>query len=300
MMNARVLALDVGGTSVKSAMIAPGGAVIGAVADTPMDSAGSASTIVATLARAISGHLESGQPAGVALGFPGPFDYAEGISRITGVEKFEALYGLDVRQALRERLGRPELPILFRNDAEAALVGEGRYGAGRQLGRLLGVTLGTGFGSAFVADGRAVTAGPGVPANGWLYPVLFRGQRADDCFSRRGLLARLRAAGTSWPDVKPAAAAARAGDESSRRVFEALGTDLGEFLKPFASAFGAEGVLVAGRIAGALDLFGPFVQRALPVPVLAAERGPEAPLLGAAELFFDRPVDHASQERTLS
>jgi glucokinase len=234
----------------------------------------------------------------VALGFPGPFDYAQGICRITGVEKFEALYGLDVRQALRERLGQPELPIRFRNDAEAALVGEGRYGAGRPLRRLLGVTLGTGFGSAFVAEGRAVTAGPGIPANGWLYPVLFRGQRADDVFSRRGLLARLRAAGLAWSDVKLAAEAARAGDEPSQRVFEAFGADLGEFLKPFAVAFGAEGVLVAGRIAGALDLFGPFVQRALPVPVLAGQRGAEAPLLGAAELFFNYQADQASQERT--
>jgi hypothetical protein len=45
---------------------------------------------------------------------------------------------------------------------------------------------------------------------------------------------------------------------------------------------------VLGRIAGALDLFGPPLQQALVVPLLPAERGAEAALLGAAELVFRR------------
>jgi glucokinase len=189
------------------------------------------------------------------------------------------------------------MPILFRNDAEAALVGEARYGAGRRVRRLIGLTLGTGFGSAFVIDGQPVAAGPGVPAQGWLYPVLFRGIRADDCFSRRGLLARLSAAGLAWADIKPAAEAARGGDAAARHVFEAFGADLGEFLNLFAVQFQAEAVLVAGRIAGALDLFRGPMQTALTVPVLAGERGAEAALLGAAELVFNRPADSLNAQR---
>jgi glucokinase len=297
-MNAWVVALDVGGTSLKSAVIAPGGQVASAVLQTPLDSAGSADVILGTLSRAVAGHLRGLAPAGLALGFPGPFDYANGICRIAGVEKFDALYGLNVRQALRERLGLPNVPILFCNDAEAALVGEARYGAGRGWRRLLGVTLGSGFGSAFVVDGRAVTSGPGVPANGWLYPVTFRGLRADDCFSRRGLLARLRAAGSAWSEVKPAAEAARGTDAAARQVFESFGADLGEFLNPFASAFKAEAVLVAGRIAGALDLFMQPLQQALSVPAAAGERGAEAALLGAADLFFNRQAESMNDKRT--
>lgn len=295
-MQMRVIALDVGGTSIKSAIIAPQGEVVSPVQTVAVDSGASAPAIIGALAAAITRHLEQCVPAGLALGFPGPFDYDAGISRITGVEKFEALYGLSVRQALRERLGLPNLPIRFRNDAEAAIVGEARYGAGKRLQRLIGVTLGTGFGSAFVVAGKAVGSGPGVPAQGWLYPVLFRGARADDHFSRRGLVARLQAAGRPWADVQPAAEAARKGDAVARTVFEGFGADLGELLTPFAVAFEAEAVLVGGRIAGALDLFTEHLQRSLPVPVLAGERGAEAALLGAAELIFgqqpegDEPV----------
>ena len=287
--SARVIALDVGGTSVKSAWVAPGGHVIGEPAITPIDSSGEAESILGTFAQIISTHLGGAQTSdflGVALGFPGPFDYAAGICLIEGVEKYGSIYNVNMRDALQARLNLADLPIRFRNDAEAAVMGEARYGAGRNYRRLIGVTLGTGCGSAFLAGGVPVTSGPGVPPNGWLYPVLFRRIRADDAFSQRGLDARLRAASVAGIDVKKAAADARAGDPAARQVFEAFGADLGAFLNSFAVAFAAEAVLVLGQIAGAIDLFGPPLRQALSVPALPGERGPDAALLGAADLLF--------------
>ena len=293
----RVIALDVGGTSVKSALVAPGGHIIGEPVITPIDSSGDAESILETFAQIIRTHLGQAQTSnviGVALGFPGPFDYGAGISLIEGVEKYGAIYGVNMRDALRARVDLGDLPILFRNDAEAAAVGEARYGAGRDYRRLIGVTLGTGCGSAFLVDGAPVISGTGVPPNGWLYPVLFRGIRADDAFSRRGLRARLRVAGITGLKIKEAAEVARAGDATTRRVFEAFGADLGTFLNSFAVAFDAEAVLVLGRIAGAIDLFGPLLRQALSVAALPGERGPEAALLGAADLL---PIRFHSSER---
>ncbi len=287
--NARVIALDVGGTSVKSALVAPGGHVIGEPSITPIDSSGEAASILRTFAQIIRAHLGESQSSnllGVALGFPGPFDYAAGICLIEGVEKYGALYDVNIPAALRARLNLKDLPILFRNDAEAAVVGEARYGTGRDYRRLIGVTLGTGCGSAFLVDCVPLTSGPGIPPNGWLYPMLFRGLRADDVFSRRGLEARLGAAGVTKRNVKDASAAARAGDVDARQVFEAFGADLGSFLNSHAVAFAAEAVLILGRIAGAMDLFGPPLCQALSVPALPGERGPDAALLGAADLLF--------------
>jgi predicted NBD/HSP70 family sugar kinase len=294
--NARVIALDVGGTSIKSALVAPGGHVIGKPSITHIDSSGAAHNILNTFAQIISTHLEESHTSdllGVAIGFPGPFDYAAGICLIEGVEKYGAIYGVNMRDALSARLDLGDLPILFRNDAEAAVVGEARYGVGRDYRRLIGVTLGTGCGSAFVVDGIPVTSGPGVPPSGWLYPVLFRGLRADDVFSSRGLEARLRSIGAAERNAKAAAAAARAGDAASRQVFDGFGADLGSFLNPHAEAFAAEAVLVLGQIAGAIDLFGPPLRQALSVPALPGERGPEAALLGAADLL---PVRFHSPE----
>jgi len=294
----RVIALDVGGTSIKSALVVPGGHVSGESSFTPIDSSRDADLILNTFAQIVNTYLDQNSTSvllGVTFGFPGPFDYAAGICLIEGVEKYGAIYGLNIRAVLQARLNRKDLPILFRNDAEAAVVGEARYGAGRDYRRLLGVTLGTGCGSAYLMDGQPVTSGPGVAPNGWLYPVLFRGLRADDIFSSRGLESRLQAAGVMEGSVKETAEAARAGNVDARQVFEAFGADLGSFLNSPALAFGAEAVLVLGQISGAMDLFGPSMRQALSVPALPGERGPDAALLGAADLI----LFHLSERRTL-
>jgi glucokinase len=282
---ARVIALDVGGTSVKSGIVAAGGVVIGPAVLTPLDSLGRAEVVLDALAAIVRGHLPSagGQSlAGLAIGFPSPFDYDTGVCRIRNQNKFDALYGVNVRDALRSRVPCDLAPIVFRNDAEAAIVGEARYGAGRPYTRLVGVTLGTGLGSAFVVEGQPVK----IPEEEWLYRKPFHGIRADDWFSRRGIEARLVALGAP-PDVRAAAEAARAGDARIRGVFTDLGGELASFLGPFVDAFGAEVVLVMGRIAGAFDLFGPGLSKGLGVLALLTERPDEAALLGAAELLLN-------------
>ncbi len=285
-----VIALDVGGSSVKSGRVTSGGHLLGPVHVTPVDSQADADTLLAAFVQAIRKAWDRPPPIhrlrGLALAFPGPFDYRTGISYIQGVAKYEALYGLDVGQALRERLGAPELDIRFRNDAEAALVGEARHGVGRPYGRVLGITLGTGCGSAFLVDGRPVTRGPGVPPQGWLYPVPFQGEPADAVFSTRGLVARLETAGIASADLPTVAAQARAGDPRLRRVFQGFGADLATFLAPFVAAFQAQAVLVMGGIARSFDLFGPALVAGLSVPVLEGRLGARAALLGAAALFL--------------
>ena len=203
-----VVALDVGGTSIKSGIVSNRGELVGDIRRTPIDSQGAADTILETFASIVQSHLleQDGQSVlGVGVGFPGPFEYETGVSRIQGVAKYETIYNVNVGDSIRQRLAMPELPIRFRNDAEAAIVGEGVFGAGKPFSRVIGVTLGTGCGSAFLVNGRSVTTGAGVPPNGWLYPIPFQGQQADAVFSIRGLMGRLQSAGVYAPDIKTAA-----------------------------------------------------------------------------------------------
>lgn len=281
-----VIALDVGGSSVKSAAVGLDGQMLTEVCATPIDSAGSAQQILATLVGAIEQHQRQlgGEVLGVALAFPGPFDYLRGVSRIRGVAKYESLYGMNLAEALRERLGAA-YPIRFWNDAEAAIVGECCHGAGQDYARIIGVTLGTGFGSAFVIGGVPQEAGPGVPARGWLYPERYEGQRADDLFSARGLQVRLREGGVTVTDVAEAAKLARQGDDEARRCFEAFGHDMGAFLAPFAETFRADAVLVLGGIAGSFTLFAKALSRTLPVAARPGTLGSKAALIGVAERF---------------
>jgi len=292
-----VVALDVGGSSVKSAVVLAGGRVAGQVHHTPIDSSAPADEILAgftDLIRKTSREIdETGAGfSGIALGFPGPFDYPRGICYIHNQYKYEALYGIDIGAELRRQLGKPGLPVRFRNDAEAAIVGEARCGAGRAYQRLLGVTLGTGIGSAFISNGQAQKGGSGlppggagVPPGGEIYPFLFEGQRGDDVFSSRGLLQRLRVLDGAPIDIPMAAELARRGESRVQEVFHQWGRDLGVFMRPFYLDFDAETLLVLGGIANALDCFGAALASQVPGPVLAGVLGLKAPLLDAADLF---------------
>jgi len=302
-MNGVVVALDVGGTSVKSALVDAASHTAGDVHTQRLDSLGSAADVLAAFAVILRREVEAAgdRPLlGVGVGFPGPFDYERGICLIQGGSasaqaiahadgraKYESLYGLDLGQEFRARLDRPELPIRFANDATVAILGEARYGAGRGRHRLIGVTLGTGLGSAFLVDGRPVEQGDGVPAHGWLYAEPFEGVAADELFSARGLRRRWQAAGRDFPDAKAAALAARAGDPIARQAFEASGAELGRFLNPYATRFGAEAVLVLGGLSGAYDLLEHSLAAQLGVPAYPGALGSRAPLLAAADLLIN-------------
>ena len=126
--------------------------------------------VISEVTRTIAGP-EVGR-LGVAV--PGPFDYARGVSEIA--HKLDGLYGVDLRSELCAAAALPDpAAIRFLNDAEAFLLGEWWAGAARRHVRAVGITLGTGLGSAFIDGGEIVRTGAGVPPDGELYRRQFRG-----------------------------------------------------------------------------------------------------------------------------
>jgi len=279
-----VIALDVGGSSVKHGVVDLDHSREIAVQSMSIDSQGSASTIISTFSDVIQ-HYRQLHPAikQIGFGFPGPFDYVGGVSYITGLEKYESLYKHNIRDLLADKLNITGIDIRFRNDAEAAIVGEAIYGQGSRCRRIIGITLGTGMGSAFIVDGESVTNGEGVPKNGWLYPMTFNGIRADDAFSTRGLLSRFEDAELHVGDD-----IARI-DQSDKHVQEVLaqfGADLGNFLLPFAVSFHADCVIMLGGISQLFPLFGSKLTQALnTINVIKGTLDNKAALLGIAHLF---------------
>jgi glucokinase len=199
---------------------------------------------------------------------PGPFDYEAGVARMR--HKLAALYGVDLRRELADALDLAPDAVRFLNDANAFLLGEWLNGAARGVDRILGVTLGTGLGSAFLAGGALVPALE-------LYRLGFRGRPVEETISARGIAA---AYGTDVP-VAEVAARGRAGDGRARAAFERAGADLGEFLLPHAGRLGADRVVVGGSIALSWDLLGAALLARLPCAVRAANVE-DAALVGAA------------------
>ncbi|WP_416959164.1 ROK family protein [Streptomyces sp. Agncl-13] len=251
--------LEIGGTHVTAALVdLRDGRVTGRTRE-PLDADGDAEGILATVRRCADGlPVPPGARWGVAV--PGPFDYARGIALFEGVGKFDALYGMDIRAALLHGMRQRPGDIVFLNDAHAFLTGEWSAGTVRGHRRAVGITLGTGVGSAFLSDGRICDTGPGVPPEGRLDLTEIAGRPLEDTVSRRAILARY---GDPAADVSDIAGRARAGDERARRVLNDAFTGLGLALGPRMADFGATALVVGGSMALSWDLVAPALSTGL-------------------------------------
>lgn len=94
--------------------------------------------------------------AGLGIGAPG-FVYEDGSVDST----FGFLPFMDKRYHLKKELElKFRLPCLVDNDARVVALGESMFGGGKGFHRILVLTLGTGLGLGFVADGRFETMLP--------------------------------------------------------------------------------------------------------------------------------------------
>jgi len=272
------IGVDIGGTSIRCGLISSVGKLFkGSYKKIPADSKGSAKTILDTFTSALRNCLKKAKVAklnlvGIGIGMCGPLDYDKGISLIKGVDKYESLYGINLKNAFRKRLklcreqSRPFLTIVFEPDSWAFARGEAWLGAGKDYQRILAITLGTGFGSAFVVNEELLADGPGVPPPyGWIGSLPFRNGKLDDFISKRGILNLYQSLvrngrDRSLPlpkgfDIKDIALKARTGDTISQKVFKEFGKLLGKALVPSLKQFRAECLILGGQISKSFDLF---------------------------------------------
>ncbi len=222
--------------------------------------------------------------------------------------------GHDVRERLSSRWG---VPVFLDNDANCAALAESTYGAARGTRSAIVVTLGTGIGGGLVIDGQLVHGANGmagefghmqvVPGG---HPCECGGQGCWEQYSSGNALVRaarqrmgeqpsvLEEASGGNPDrvTGPMVSdAAAAGDMVARQAFASVGDWLGVGVANLVAAFDPEIVVIGGGVSAAGDrLLEPArnamlrslvgaAHRDVP-PLVAALLGPEAGLVGAAEL----------------
>ncbi|OEU91827.1 ROK family protein [Streptomyces abyssalis] len=273
--------LEIGGTHVTAALADPGSAEVTAHVSRRLDAQGSEEDILGSVISCAAGlPAPPGAVWGVAV--PGPFDYARGIGLFEGVGKFDSLRGVDVRAALLDGLSGRPAGMVFLNDAHAFLLGEWHAGAAQGHGRCAGITLGTGVGSAFLADGSPQTGGPAVPPQGRADLLQSGGRPLEETVSRRAIRERY---GEASLDVDGIASRARSGEDRARTVLDEAFTALGDVLAPYLTSFGASVLVVGGSMTGSWDLIGPALRAGLgdtPVTVRASRLTGDAALIGAA------------------
>ncbi len=221
---------------------------------------------------------------------PGPFDYVNGISKIYNVGKYDSLFGLNVRYALGSLINglRPE-DYRFMNDAHCFLAGEA-FQRNDNNKNILGLTLGTGFGSAFWKNNLLVTIDENVPKEGFLFDKPFRKTRAEDYFNTDWFIKRFKElSGNKIENVKELSELS-SNNEIANRVFEEFAVNLSEFLIPYLFKFKADKVIVGGSISKSSNLFKNtleenLLKQNLNIEIEISESGERSNIIGAAKLF---------------
>jgi glucokinase len=214
---------------------------------------------------------------------PGPYDYPNGISLIKDQGKMKSLFGLSVKNLLVESLEIPTSSIAFTNDAEAFLSGESLAGAGRGFANSIGLTLGTGLGSAIKIHD--------VVKDAKLWTAPFRDGIAEDYL------------GTAWfkeyTFQKSGIEISGAKDllstefdqELAGQVFSEFGKTLGELLSFYVIRLQCNGVVLGGKISRASEMFLPstkvYLERfGYPLEIRISELEEKAALIGACLPFI--------------
>jgi len=303
------LGVDVGGTNLRCALVAPDGGIL--ARDTlATDIASGREAFLDRLLSHLAALRAEAEAQGLTvaatgLGVPGLFSN-DGVLRSS--VNLVALEGVNLGQVVAQALGIPALAL---NDANASAIGEQRFGAGRTFASSLMVTLGTGVGAGLILEGRLWTGIDGVAAEFGHLTVEPRGL-ACGCGNRgclekyasaSAIIERYRAAlaakeerGAAVSDAAGVAALARQGEPLALQVYHEAGRYLGQALAGVVNLLNLEAVIIGGGVAHSWELFGPALTeelrgRAFAIPaqrvrVLQGALGDDAGVLGAAASAF--------------
>lgn len=278
-----VLGIDIGGSHITASLVdlETGTLIKNSIKRRAVNSNGSKEEILTAwcevIKQAFGEVLTIEKRIGIAM--PGPFDYENGVSLIKDQDKFKSLYLLDVKHELAQRLNIDSSAIKFVNDAAAFMQGEVFCGAAKGYSRALGLTLGTGLGSAVVINGES--------ADAELWNSKFLNGIAEDYFSTRWFVNKYKSlTGISLEGVKELADVVKT-DLYAMQVFNEFGRGLGHFLADIIKATKSEVVILGGNISQAFHLFAPHLRENLKAlhldtEIKITELNEHAALIGAA------------------
>lgn len=193
----------------------------------------------------------------------------KGVSLIQNLDKFDSLFGVNIRQYISSQSGMPGEKIIFLNDATCFALGEYFYGAirdqteqQRRHDKCIFLTIGSGFGSTFLDQGRFINSGDTVPLDdGLLYRVAYKTGIAEDFFSQKWILKRhseLEFALRGASDELYRGVSDLPDDDLLERVFVELAQNLAEFILPWIHAFEATCLCLGGNVIKYKVILGTF------------------------------------------
>jgi len=280
-----VLGFDLGGTKFAFGIVREDGAVVASGRVDTLADQGPAQAVNRAIAGARELLAANGfAPAsllGVGIASPGPLDIARGC--VDGSPNLPGWTGFPIAGEISKAFG---LPARIDNDANAAAVGEFRFGAGKGFPNMVYVTVSTGIGGGVMVDGRLMRGANGNAAELGHLTLDIKGPACpcggQGCFEKyasgTAIAARARAALAAGRASSLAALAGgpdkvtshhvlqalAQGDVLAREIWEETLEYLGRGFAVIINTFNPDRIVVGGGVTAAGDiLFAPLRKKAL-------------------------------------
>jgi glucokinase len=291
--SAAVIAVDVGGTDMKTAVLDADGRLVEIEREPTPHGPQAADEIIGRLASAVE-RTRLRNPAriigAVGLGVPGLVD------DVRGVGVFASNLSWRDYPFLERAATRTGLPVAFGHDVRAAGLAERELGVARSIRNVAIVTIGTGIASTIVVDGKTLLAdgfageiGHSIVDPGG--PVCACGGRGhlEGIASARAIARRYEAAsGVSLAGSREVLERAQLGDALAQKVWAEAMESLALGLAQIVAVAGPEAIVIGGGLAEAGALLFEPLRTALDAHLsfqrrprlLRAQLGENAGLLG--------------------
>ncbi len=278
----KVIGVDIGGSHITAGLVDVCGKVCTdkSLRRRSVNAFGCIEEIIATWAtciREVRPMEEVGRGIGIAI--PGPFNYNEGIALMRGQGKYDVLYRQNVKRLLADALDISADGISFANDAACYLLGETVSGAAKEAFNAIGITLGTGLGSARFHEGLAEDA------DLWCAP--FKESIIEEYISTRWFVSAYHE--KTGRIVSGVREMIEQSDDDTilELIFNEFAGNLAEFLEIFIKTDPPEVVVIGGNIANACCHFlpalkGELEKRGCSIPIEISHLGEKATIVGSA------------------
>lgn len=311
------IGIDIGGMSIKGAAVDSNGQIYDRFS-IPFIKGEPGEKTIRKLAEVVKDYIAEqkleGKIVGIGIGSPGTIDVVNGVVNYANNLGWN---NLPVAKIMQETL---HYPVRLTNDANAAALGEAKFGAGKSNDTVIVLTLGTGVGGGVIINGKLFEGNEGKGGELGHVVVQVDGELCScgrkGCFeayssatalireTKKAMLKNRRS--LMWeivPDIDEVGGrvvfeAAARGDKSANKVLNNYVKYLGEGILNYCNIFRPNVIVLSGGIANAGDaLFNPLnayikerdygYKRTPAVKVVPAELGYDSGKIGAAALFFE-------------
>lgn len=287
------IGVDIGGTKIRAGIVGAEGTVydvprsIATCAEKPGEQI--VQRLIALLKETLS-QADRYDVLGIGVGCTGPLDLRKGM--LLEVENLPTLNNYPLQQVLEEAL---QLKVKMENDANALILAESLWGAGKDADTVLGFTLGTGIGCALVEHGKVWQGKNDCAGEIWTSP--YREGILEDYVSGNAVTRLYEQYTGQHLSGSEIADLAISGEETAKQVWNEFAQALAYALSWTVNMLDPQMVVIGSSIIKSANLFWEqadtsfrrYVCRSVAdsVSLKQAALGDDAGFIGAAALFFN-------------